>query len=279
MTRKRFTNACQLWELGKVDMKKALKITGIIFGVLMILAVLTYVFGLQLLAKMYVSKKYEYINCTAKEFPYGEVPVPNDWKTVECSGLTVKVPNEVYQLHPNDESEVKRRIFVDAEKDANTTVLFLEWTDWTETEFTSMFGDSETSFSEKDIEKAMKSIDYKCPENMYEFLDFTFNVTSKDFGVIKHGRSPLFTVAVANMKETLVPAYCADCNEMYSFETEKGIGFLTLYGKPNDKTNKYSYLVELYDKNNFNRSKSLIVKSTDKETAFKIAESIEIADE
>ena len=92
-------------------MKKSLKITGIIFGVLIILAAFIYVFGLQFLAKMYVNKKYEYINCTAKEFPYGEVPVPDDWKTIEYSGLTLKVPNEVYQLNPDDESEIKRRLF------------------------------------------------------------------------------------------------------------------------------------------------------------------------
>lgn len=256
-------------------MKKSLKITGIIFGVLIILAAFMYVFGWQFLVKMYVNKKYEHINCTAKKFPYGEVPVPNDWKTIECSGMTLKVPNEVYQLHPDDESEVKRRLFADAEKDSNTAVFFLEWT---ESEFTLVNG-SDYAFLEKDIEKAMKSVDYKYPENTYELFDFTFNVTSKDFGIIKHGKSPMFIIAVANMKETAIPAFCADCNELYSFETEKGIGFLSFYGKPRDKANKYSYLVELYDKNNLNRSNSVIVKSTDKETAFKMAESIEIAEE
>lgn len=61
--------------------------------------------------------------------------------------------------------------------------------------------------------------------------------------------------------------------------TEKGAGFLTLYGKPNDKTNNYSYYVELYDKNNLNSYCFAIVKSTDKETALKIAETAEIAEE
>lgn len=256
-------------------MKKGLKITGIVVGILFILAALIYVFGLQILAKTYVSKNYEHINCTTKEFPYGEVPVPTDWKTIEWSGMTLKVPNEVYQLSPDDESEVKRRIFADAEKDADTTVLFLEWR---ETEFTSMVDDSEDSFSQKELEKLMKSVDYKCPENTYEAFDFIFNVTPKDFGIIKHGHSPLFIITVANTKEATIPAFCADCNEFYSFETEKGIGFLTFYGRSRKKE-QYKYLVELYDKNDLNRSNSVIVSSRDKETAFKIAESLEIAEE
>ena len=254
-------------------MKKSLKITGIIFGVLIILAVFIYVFGLQFLAKMYVNKKYEYVNCTAKEFPYGEVPVPNDWKTIEYSGLTLKVPNEVYQLYPDDEREIKRRLFADAKKE-NTTVYFSEWI--TESEYTFM---DEDGLSEKDIEKAMKSIGYKCPENSYELIDFVYNVTSKDFGIIRHGKSQKFIISVANMKELLIVSSCADCDELYSFETERGIGFLTYYRNPRDVDNKYTYLVQVYDKNNLNRYNLVQIKSTDNETAFKIAESIEIAEE
>lgn len=67
------------------------------------------------------------------------------------------------------------------------------------------------------------------------------------------------------------------CGEVYSFETENAVGFLTLYGAPNEKNkHKYSYLVDLYDKDNLNKSNSVIVKSTDKITALEIAVSAEI---
>ncbi len=70
------------------------------------------------------------------------------------------------------------------------------------------------------------------------------------------------------------------CDEVYSFETENAVGFLMLYGVPNEKNkNRYSYLVDLYDKDNLNKSNSVIVKSADKQTALEIAASAEIAEE
>lgn len=253
-------------------MKKALKVTGIILGSLMILAVLMYAFGFQLIAKVYISNKYEHINCTAKEFPYNEIQTPENWKTIECEGLTLKVPEEIGNLYPDDESVVKKRLFGDSEK--NTTIFF---TEKTELDLSSIF--AERRLIEKDIQKAMKSINYKYPENAYEFFDMAFNVTSDDFGILKHGKSLLLILQIAETKEMLYITETADCDEVYSFETENGIGFLTLYGKPNDKTNNYSYYVELYDKNNLNSYCFAIVKSTDKETALKIAETAEIAEE
>lgn len=253
-------------------MKKSLKITGIILGCLMIIAILVYVFGLQLIAKIYVSSKYEYINCTTKEFPYDEIQTPENWKTIECEGLTLKVPEEINNLYSDGESEAKKRCFGDTEK--NTTIFFKEKT---EDDFSLAFN----AFVdvEKDIKKSMKSIDYKCPENVYELYDMAFNVTSEDFGILKHGKSPLLIVQIADMKELVYSTETVDCDEVYSFETENGIGFLTLYGKPNDKTDRYSYLVELYEKDNLNSYCFAIVKSTDKETALKIAETAEIAEE
>ncbi len=253
-------------------MKKSLKITGIILGCLMILAVLMYFFGFQLIAKIYVSSKYEHINCTVKEFPYDEIQTPENWKTIECEGLTLKVPEEINNLYPDGESEVKKRCFGDTEK--NTTIFF---TEKTEDDFSLAFN----AFVdvEKDIKKSMKSIDYKYPENVYELYDMAFNVTPEDFGTLKHGKSPLLIVQIADMKEIVYSTETADCDEVYSFETENGIGFLTLYGKPNAKTDNYSYYVELYDKNNLNSYCFAIVTSTDKETALKIAETAEIAEE
>lgn len=253
-------------------MKKALKVTGIILGCLTALSVFMYVFGLQLIAKIYVSNKYEHINCTAKEFPYDEIQTPENWKTIECEGLTLKVPEEIGNLYPDDESVVRKRLFGDSEK--NTTIMFSEKT---EQDFSSIFDDER--LTEKAIQKAMKSIDYKYPENVYEFFDMAFNVTSDDFGILKHGKSPLLIFQIAEMKELVYNTETADCDEVYSFETENGIGFLTLYGKPSDKTDNYSYYVELYDKNNLNSYCFAIVKSTDKETALKIAETAEIAEE
>lgn len=266
-------------------MKKVLKITGIIVGSLAILVLLADVFGTQLAAKIYVSKKYEHYNCTLSEFPYDEVKTPENWKTIECEGMTLKVPDEIHQLSPDDENSAKRRLFTDAEKNPDTAVMFVEQL---EMEFTELFEGESTYFERSDVEKAMKSAGYEYPKNMYEFYNFVYNVTPKDFGIIKHGKSPMFMISVANSKDTLYGAMTAGrhlsdadvCGEVYSFETEKAVGFFTLYGVPSEKNkNKYSYLVELYDKENLNKSNSVIVKSTDKNTALEIAVSAEIAEE
>ncbi len=264
-------------------MKKVLKITGIIVGSLAILVLLADVFGTQLAAKIYVSKKYEHYNCTLSEFPYDEVKTPENWKTIECEGMTLKVPDEIHQLSPDDENSVKRRLFTDAEKNPDTAVMFVEQL---EMEFTELFEGESTYFERSDVEKAMKSAGYEYPKNMYEFYNFVYNVTPKDFGIIKHGKSPMFMISVANSKDTLYGAMTAGshssgvCDEVYSFETENAVGFFMLYGVPSEKNkNKYSYLVELYDKENLNKSNSVIVKSTDKNTALEIAVSAEIAEE
>lgn len=253
-------------------MKKALKITGIILCCLIILLILMYVFGFQLIAKIYVNNKYEHINCTAKEFPYDEIQTPENWKTVECEGLTLKVPDEINNLYTDGDSEARKRVFADDEQ--NTTVFFAE-----KTEHDFSLESFDADFLEKDFRKAMKSVDYKYPENTYEFFDMAFNVTSDDFGILKHGKSPLMIIQIADMKEIVYNSETVDCDEVYSFETEYGIGFLSLYGKPNDKQDKYSYIVELYDKDDLNSYCFAIVKSTDKETALKIAETAEFAEE
>lgn len=257
-------------------MKKTLKITSIILGCLMIIAVLVYAFGLQFIVKVYVSNNYEHINCVTKEFPYYEVQIPENWKTIEYEGMTLKVPEEVHQLHPDDEIEAKRKNFSDAEKNPDTTVFFVGKF---EEDIISILNSDKYTFVEKDIQKAMKSVDYKYPKNMYELYDCIFNVTSKDFGILKCGKSPLLIITIANTKEMIYNTYTVDCDEVYSFETKNGKGFLSLYGKPNDRINKYSYIIELYDKDNLNKSNSVIVKSTNKETALKIAKSAEIVEE
>lgn len=266
-------------------MKKALKITGIIFGSLVILAVFVYAFGFQLLAKLYVNNKYEHINCTLSEFPYDEVNVPENWETIECEGMTLKIPEEIYQIYPDSENDAKRRLFADAEKNPDTSVMFVGQS---EIEFSEMFYGESEIFTKSEIEKAINGTGYECPENMYEFYDFIYNVTPKDFGIFKRGKSPMFLIAVAGNKETLYSSMTAGrhlsdtdvCGEVYSFETENAVGFFTLYGFPNEKNkNKYSYLVDLYDKDNLNKSNSVIVKSTNKITALEIAVSAEIAEE
>lgn len=266
-------------------MKKALKITGIILGSLVIFAVFVYAFGFQLLAKLYVNNNYEHINCTLSEFPYDEVNVPENWKTIECEGMTLKIPEGIYQLYPDSETDAKRRLFADAEKNPNTSVMFVGQV---EIEFSETFYGESEIFTKLDVEKAIKSTGYEKPENMYGFYDFIYNVTPKDFGIFKRGKSPMFLIAVASSKETLYSSMTAGrhlsdadvCGEVYSFETKNAVGFLTLYGFPNEKNkNKYSYLVDLYDKDNLNKSNSVIVKSTDKRTALEIAVSAEIAEE
>lgn len=259
-------------------MKKALKITGIIFGCLIVLAVFVYAFGFQLAAKIYVEKKYEHYSCSLSEFPYGEIKTPENWKTIECEGMTLKVPEKIHQLYPDGDSDAKQRLFSDAEKNPDTAIMFLEQTEF---EFSETFVDESGSFTKSEIEKAMKNTGYEYPENMYEFYDFIFNVTPKDFGIVKHGKSPLFLISVADSKEILYTSMTAGvCDEVYSFETENAVGFLMLYGVPNEKNkNRYSYLVDLYDKDNLNKSNSVIIKSADKQTTLEIAASAEIAEE
>ncbi len=266
-------------------MKKVLKISGIIVGSLAVLVLLAEVFGTQLAAKIYVDKKYKHSNCTLSEFPYDEVKTPENWKTIECEGMTLKVPDEIHQLYKDGDREVKKRLFADADENPDTAVMFVEPY---EMEFTELFEGESTYFDRSDIEKAMKSAGYEYPKNMYEFYDFIYNITPKDFGIVKHGESPMFMISVADSKDTLYGAMTAGkhlsdsdvCGEVFSFETENAVGFFNLYGVPSDKNkNKYSYLVELYDKDNLNKSNSVIVKSTDKVTALEIARSAEIAEE
>lgn len=253
-------------------MKKFIKITGIIVGSLVGILLLLCIFVPGLPTYFRVQKQYEYINSTVKPYPYSNVSAPDDYVTIECRGFSVKVPEDVQELYPDETEGAMAGVYSDSEKD--TTLMFLEPT--VEANFSLIDGNNPEDLTQEEFEKAMKGIKYKNPENLYEFYDLLFNITPENFSVFRR-KTPAVFNSLAETKDVFYRTRRG--NDIYSYETDNAIGFISLYAQQNESNYCYSYIMELFEKDNLNAQHTIIIYANDLETVQKIANSAELTEE
>ena len=211
----------------------------------------------------YAKKHYQYIDKSIKDEKLVHAEPGENFKKISAYGLSLLVPPDFMPTDPEapnpylftTQNSPKSGIAFMAEKDPNPPAEMYE----------------EDRFTPEEVEKGMKGIDLKKPENNYEFYDLTYRLTADKIRLTKHGTWPFF-ISMAKGKEVLFDAI----DSAYSFETEHGKGFIILYQQPEGKSQNYKIVAELYDKENLNRAAHAIISSPSYELAKQIAYSAEI---
>ena len=256
-------------------MKRALKISASILGVIILAVLIVFIFFPGLPTYLYAKDKYEYISVVPKEYPYADVKTPESFVETTVFGLTLSLPQELEQKYSDSKS--LEGIYNDPSGESDTAVIFMD-NDNLNKEFSlsDSIDDStaEDKMSVEKFNKAVEKLGLKAPENYYEFFNLVYTASLDDFSIHKHGTSAAFLI-IAEWKEMLYPSYI----EVYPFETDNAVGFIQLYGLPNEKGKSYVMVVELYSKNNLNNSFSAMVASDDFTTVQQIVNSAKLLEE
>lgn len=222
----------------------------------------------------YVKENYPYINTTAIDYPYADVATPDNFKEITCFGLTLSVPPELKKKFPEETEGTRSGIYVDSDTDCSTMLAFMENTNDGSFSLVGQTADIENSMTGAELDKAMKKLGLETPKTYYDFYNLVLTYTLDDFPVTKHGASGMF-ITIAEWKELLCPTYI----EYYPFERETGIGFIYMYGYPNENSDTYKMVVDLYDKETKNICHSALIYSEDFTIVQQIVNSAKLADE
>ena len=214
-------------------------------------------------AYLYAKRHYSHINETICEEELIHSAPGEDFREVSCYGLSLKLPPD---MQPNKPDDPNPNIFVTQDK-PKTGLIFMTEKD-PDPPFEML---TEKGFTAEQVEKGMRGIDLKKPENNYEFYDLTYRLTAQTFRIGKHGATPFF-ISMAKGKELLFD----EIESVYRYDTEHGKCFLLLYRLPEGKSQNYKLVVELYDRENLNRAAHAMISSPSYDLAKRIAYSAEI---
>lgn len=244
-------------------MNKGLKITFGILGGIIGSAALMWAILPGLPAYIYAKNKYSHINQTISDEELIHSKPGADFQEVSVYGLSLKLPPDMV---PSKADDPHPSIYVSQDSPKSAVGFMAEQNPDPPFEMLA-----ENRYTPEQVETGMRGIDLKKPENNYEFFDLTYRLTPSRFRLTKHGASPFF-ISIAKAKET----FFDEVESVYSFETEKGIGFILLYKLPEGKSKNYKLVTELYDKQNLNRAAHALISSPSYDLAKQIAYSAEI---
>lgn len=244
-------------------MTKWLKITlGTLGGIALTGGILWALFpGLPV--RIYAKKNYLHIDETIHEEDLLHAEPGDDFREVSVYGLSLKLPPDMLPSNPDDPHP---HLFA-TQKTPKSGVGFMTEKN-PDPPFEML---SEKGFTQEQVDKGMRGINLKKPENNYEFYDFTYHLTSSTYRLGKHGTWKFF-ISMAKGKEVLFDTI----DSVYPLETEHGKGFILLYKLPEGKSPNYKLVAELYDKENLNRCAHALISSPSYELAKQIAYSAEI---
>lgn len=185
-------------------MKKALKITGIIIGVLVIAALIIIVFFPGLPTYIKVKKDCPRIDETMGIYKDSTDTVPEDFVQVELKGILISGPADALRTDGS---------FVAFKKENELAVMVIE----SENEPLSYEG---SNFSIHDHRHFFSSLDVKAPESNYESMEFVRNLTAKDCLKLRGTDKKVFE-EYAEIKETV-----SDIETIYYYERDGLSGFV-----------------------------------------------------
>lgn len=231
-------------------MKKILKISGIILGVLMLSALAVYIFCPGLLTYVQVKKDCPNIDCTIGRFSGLDVTAPEDWTSVTIDGVTVKGPKDA--LNDSDLVPFKK-------KDEFTVMVM------TSEISPNSFYDENLQNSEDDYVHFLKKFGKELYMDSYEGTQFLREITSKDCLKLR-GKDLKVFKEVAGLKEAISGI------EKLSYCEHDGLkGFFSDYGE--GKNQKYHYALWLFGKEH---EYIIRVNSNDKESVYQCLSSVKI---
>lgn len=244
-------------------MNKGLKITAAVVGGIAVTAGLLWAFLPGLPAYIYAKRNYSHINETISEEALIHSKPGEDFREVSCYGLSLMLPPDMQPSKPDDPHPY---LYV-TQDSPKSGIVFMKEQD-PDPPFEML---SEKGYTAEQVEKGMRGIDLKKPENNYEFYDLTYRLTAHTFRLGKHGITPFF-ISMAKGKELLFD----EIESAVRYDTEHGKGFLLVYKLPEGSSRNYKLVVELYDRENLNRAAHAMISSPSYDLAKQIAYSADI---
>lgn len=234
-------------------MKKALKIGGVVLGIILIAALIIFIFFPGIFTYKKVKKEYPHIDNTIGTFDGFDVEIPKNFVPYTKDGVTVMGPKD---------ARYNSNLIPFKSDDLSVMVSVLD-----DEPYGDAFFDENSKYAKDDYLHFFKKLDIKPPQNTYENLKMLRNLTSKDCLRLR-GKDKKVFLEYADFKEK------SEKIEALSYYEKDGIkGFFSVMSSEDAKKNKYRYALWL-----FHNEKQYIVHvfSADKETAMQILSTVEI---
>lgn len=254
-------------------MKKALKITGIILGVIIILALIVVLIFPGAYHYYNIKKTFTKIDITSQPYPYTDVAVPEDWTEITANGITMKVPTDMFVKETKVDSVV---IYVDGtDDDTHTKIAFImdefEWDEF------SLYNenDSENKHTKEEYLEFFESVGLEYPESNCELYQGFYDLSMEDFNIHSFKDASAFAT-IALMKEILVSD---SYSEIYETEIDGCTAFINMYKDKEDWKIKNKCVVEIYAEGSPEISYGVIIGANDDDIFRQMIASVHLAQE
>lgn len=237
-------------------MKKAIKIGGVVMGIILIAALIIFIFFPGIFTYKKVKKEYPHIDRTIGTFSGFDVKLPKDFVAYTKDGVTVMGPKDA--RYSSDMIPFK------------SDGLIVMVTVMEDEPYGDAFFDEYSKYLMKDYQHFFKKLDIEPPQTSYENVKTLRNLTSKDCLKLR-GKDKKVFLEYAEYKEF------GEKLESLSYYEKDGIkGFFSERSSEGSSKMKYRYALWL-----FHNEKQYIVSaySDDKETAMQILSTVSINDD
>lgn len=238
-------------------MKKAMKIGGVVLGIILIAALIIFIFFPGIFTYKKVKKEYPHIDNTIGTFEGFNVEIPKDFVAYTTKdGITVMGPEDAR----NDSD------FIPFKSDGlNVMVTVMD-----DESYGDVFFDENSKYTKKDYLHFFEKLDIKPPQTSYENVKMMRNLTSKDCLKLR-GKDKKVFMEYAEYKEI-----CEKIESLSYYENDGIKGFFIERGSEASSKTKYRYALWL-----FHNDKQYVVHafSDNKETAMQILSTVSINDD
>lgn len=256
-------------------MKKGLKIAAAAAGIPLGLILIAGLVVPGLPAKAIVRSFCVNTDVKAEPYPYHDIKPQDGWKRITAGGMTMLVPPTLEDNSTHNPQAAESSLFSDAE---GTAVLIDDPQALGELDLQSFNRDSSflrLGLSERSVSKFAADMG-KPPVTDYAGLfDLIYDMDINDCNVFSLRKASAFT-SFALIKELFIPA----AEKYWKYETENGSGLIMLTHTPEqDETTAsphYTYLIDLFEKQDGSIEHRVMVMAADSETCLAILNTAEI---
>lgn len=240
-------------------MKKALKITSMILGIILIPIIVVAIWFPGLPMRLYVQFKYEFSESDFSEYEHYNVETPDSFVTVGDDMFSLRIPSNLE--HSNSD---------DGEYNYTGDNIYLNfyrlYNDGTFFRYTS----NTTLEQMKQYNNEMKCFNVPCPETNYAHAAFVHGFSHEDILVKERGDSEII-LSYAEMRKDLDGIF----EKSWHFSNSNGEGIVEYIGK--NENNQRVYMLYFFSSSNLNCGYSVMiaVPESNEELAWQIINSVE----
>lgn len=249
-------------------MKKAMKITLIAVCSLAALALIAFLTFGGLPAKKSAARDFAFVDLTISDYPYADLQVPEDYVSLEKSGLTLMIPPELHVKDDSDPESLRSQLYF-TEDDNRWSVIVQEPYNFGALELAS----PENELTDSLLRDFTDSINMPPVEDWYSFYDLIYHMDLDDCNIHSFRQANTF-YALAAIKEAVLPSF----EECWAWHPADGDGFIQVLRTPEiEGAERYGIVAKQFAPNDRNVSHDVLISAPTLEECCAIANSIRIA--